>query len=450
VTGDRTTQVRGGIGLFTSRLPLVWPGGMHTNNGLSVGGVFTTSDTLANGQPVTFQPDVNNQYTLGDFGGTDRSPSGQMDLFIENMKFPQLLRASVAVDQQLPWGMVGSLEGIFSKNINTVVYKNLNLKPSVENLDGADNRPYFNRSNSVDNTYTYIILGQNTSMGYSYSFTAQLQKAFGQGLSGIVAYTYGDSKAVNDLTSSQNSTQWRNLEVVNGKNAPDLSRSDFSMGSRFLAGLSYYRKYADHFATTISLYYNGQSGEPFSYTYGGSQADRLTNQDSRDFTDLLYIPASASEIEFKDMGTAAQQWADLDAYIEQDPYLSKHRGEYAERNGARSTGSHIIDLRFLQDFYLEAGGKEHRLQFSVDIFNFTNLLNKNWGRRYRTNFNGVELVTFQGFEDRGEGPLTPTFAFNAPRDKDGNISTKSVFTIDDVGTLSSRWQMQFGLRYIFE
>ena len=127
--------------------------------------------------------------------------------------------------------------------------------------------------------------------------------------------------------------------------------------------------------------------------------------------------------------------------------MSTRRGEYAERNGARTPAMHIVDMRFLIDFAV----KEHKFQLSLDIFNFTNLLNANWGRRYRSSFNGIQLVTFEGFEDRGEGPLTPTFSFNksSVTNAAGDIESKARLAIDDAGLLSSRWQGQIGLRYLF-
>lgn len=454
-TGEKKTQIRGGVGLFTSRLPLVWAGGSLANNGLTVGGVFEFSPELISGgdtTAMTFIPDINGQPTATDFGKEDPVPSGQMDLFVEDLKFPQVLKASLAVDQELPWGLLGTVEGLVQKNINSILYFNYNVKPSIGNIvnNGNDDRPIFNRGDEIDDTYDRIILGDNTSEGLSYNITANLSKQFSSGFSASLGYTYGYAEALNDLTSSQNSSQWRNHEVVGDKNNLVVSQSDFSMGSRVTGTLSYRKEYANHAATTISLYYNGQSGEVFSYTYTGRNADRLTSQDSRDFTDLLYVPASASEINLAgDAAEQAAQWAELDAYISQDDYLSSRRGQYAERNGSRTPFTNILDLRLLQDFFIESGGKRHNLQISLDIFNFTNLLNKNWGRRYRSFFNGVGLIDVEGVSDevQADGTVlrTPTFSYSAR----GENTTLERLTIDDTGALSSRWQGQIGVRYSF-
>jgi hypothetical protein len=453
VGGRGQTRLRGGAGIFTSRLPLVWAGGSHTNNGVSVGGVFEFDPTLANGDPISFRPDPANQYTASDFGGTDPVPSGQMDLFAADLKYPQVFRASLALDQELPGGFTASAEAIFSKTLNSIYYLNVNLKPDpIGNFVGADDRPRFDRRDEIVPQYDRILLGLNTSEGYTFNASFSLSKSFRSGLGAFVAYNYGYAEALNDLTSSQNSSQWRNMEVVGSKNELVVSQSDFSMGHRVVANLSYQAELGDHLGATLSLFYNGQSGEVFSYVYGGSRADALTNQDSRDFTDLIYVPRDASEIQF--VGTAdeqAAQWNALDAFIEQDPYLSTRRGMYAERNGARTPATHIVDARFLLDFKLKAGGKQHLFQFSADIFNLTHLLNKNWGRRYRSVFNGVQLFTVEEVNEIADGQYEARFAVDPAdlRNRAGEYDTRAVLNIDDAGTLSSRWQGQLGVRYIF-
>ncbi len=172
VNGDQTTQIRGGIGLFTSRLPLVWPGGAYTNNGVTVGGVIYSGTDI----PINFRPDWDNQYTATDFGQEDAIPSGQVDLFANDFKNPQVLRTSIGVDHKLPWwGLIGSVEAIYTKNINNVIYYNVNEKPAYGTTvdNGPDQRPYYPRQR-IDGNYTRIIYGTNTDEGYTYNFTAQI------------------------------------------------------------------------------------------------------------------------------------------------------------------------------------------------------------------------------------------------------------------------------------
>lgn len=438
VKGDQTTQVRGGIGVFTSRIPFVWPGGMYNNNGVSVGGTRQFPPALTG-----FNPDPDDQPTLGDFGGTDSTPQGQLDLFADDFKYPQVFRTSIAVDQKLPWGMIGSVEVIYTKTMNNIFYQNVNLKPSVENFGGADKRPIFDRGDEIDSRYTRIMVGSNTSEGSTANITLSLTKPWQNGLTAGLSYNYGTAQAIFEGTSSQNSSQWRGVYSIEGRNNASIGRSDFDAGHRINLNMSYRKEYAGFMASTISLFYNGQSGRVFSYTYDSD----ISNEDSRERA-LIFVPASESQILLVDNGTstAAEQWAALDAYIANDDYLKNRRGRYAEKNEARTPFESIVDLKFMQDFYLEmANGKRNTLQVTFDIFNFGNLINKEWGKRYNApNGDGtsLELLNYQGNITQG-GETIPTFTF------DGASKKEDMLTKDDSGLVSSRWQMQLGVRYIF-
>ena len=427
ISKNASTQLRGGLGIFTSRIPLVWPGGSYTNNGITIGGVYHRSSW---GDDIYFRPDWNNQYKAADFGGTDAAYGGQMDLFAKDFKFPQVFRVNAALDQKLFWGTTLTLEGIFTKTINNVNYFNMNVSPDPEyDLTGADTRPYWDAS-PIDSDYTRVMVGANTNEGYAYNFTVQLQK-LSPGFTGSIAYTFGTSMAVNDGTSSQNSSQWRYMEQVNGLNNLELSYSDFDLGHRIVGFASYHFEWLNHLGTTFSLFYNGQSGKRYSYVYN-DYGDLNGNGESDN--NLIYIPATSSEISLND-----GSWADLDAYIEADPYLSKHRGEYAERNGARTPFTHIFDFKIIQDIFTNFGSdRRHTLQLTFDIFNLGNMINKNWGRRYWVSNDAYKLIDFYDFDTDG---TTPIFEFDAPNGDPWNI--------DDSGIQSSRWQAQFGVRYIF-
>ncbi|MEL6134893.1 MAG: hypothetical protein AAFR59_16150, partial [Bacteroidota bacterium] len=208
VNGANQTQVRGGFGWFSSRIPLVWPGGAFNNNGTVVGGDFTTSVRDDWFRPYTqFQPDWRNQPQAVAAGAGD--PSGQIDLFASDFKVPRIFKANLAIDQKLPWGLIGSFEVLYNQTLQGVAYQNLNLKPSTETLEGTgDNRPIYDRRDEIDDTYSRIMLGYNVQQGYTYNVSVSLTKPFDNGLSGTVAYSYGDAFAVFDGTSSQNSSQW--------------------------------------------------------------------------------------------------------------------------------------------------------------------------------------------------------------------------------------------------
>ncbi|CAD0003219.1 TonB-dependent receptor [Flavobacterium salmonis] len=446
VDGDKITQVRGGIGVFTSRVPLVWPGGAYNNNGISQNSILINNSA---GTPTpNFNPNTSvdsqlysNGVALGPLPGSGKV-GGNVDLFAKDFKLPQVLKTSLAFDRKLGSGWVISAEAIWNENLNSIQYQNLNIADPAINLTGADNRPRYNGNARIDNTYQGIYLASNKKAGSSWNTNFTVAKNFYSDFidANISAtYAYGESYVWMDATSSQNSSQWQFIETVNGSNAiSGVSRSDFDQGSRVLANSSLKFKWNKSIKTTIGFYYEGTQGTPFSYVYDDTgNLLRDTFQPSA----LIYVPRNKNEIVFTPSATmtADQQWEALNNFISNDKYLNSRRGKYAERNGDRLDWSHVIDVKVAQEFSINVNKKSHKLEFTADIFNFTNLLNKNWGRRYFMTNDQLLLIKHTGFLADG---TTPTFNFNP------NI-TKNINQIDDAGLQSSRWQMQIGARYSF-
>lgn len=441
VKGDRTLQIRGGVGLFTSRIPLVWPGAAFNNTGLNTGNTFRRVDLDFLGPIPAFEADVNNQFRSIAVG--ERVPSGNIDLFASDFKVPQVLKFNLAADKQFNNGLIWTVEGLYTKFLNNVYYQNINVDIPTTRATGTPDNRFIDYEDRIDGTYQRVILGSNTSEGYAYNLSTSLSKQFSKEFSATLNYSYGDSWTIYDGTSSQNSSQWRGLHAINGRNNwNEIQRSDFAQGNRLLANVSYRKEYAGFAATQISIVWEGQSGNPYSYIYG--DGDDITGEDSRN-RELVYVPASQNEIVFADAATAADQWNRLNAFIENDDYLSERRGQYAERNQSRTPFESIFDLRILQDFYLKMGnGKKNTLQLSLDIFNVGNLLNQDWGRRYGRS-GSYELLQFVDFAADG---TTPTFEYEGFADGFNDDEAWNG-DLDDSGFLSSRWQMQFGVRYIF-
>lgn len=449
LAGDKITQIRGGAGIFTSRIPLVWPGGAYNNYGFNIG-EFGARD-------VDFIADVNNQPPEVDL--EDPTPSGQVDLFSEKFKLPQVFKANLAIDRKLPWGLIGTLEGIYTKHINNIRYQNFNLKPSDRNLVGADDRPLFRGTQAafgddvIDPTYTYIMLSSNTDKGYAFNFAATLTKPFTNGFQASLSYSYSDAYTVFDLGSSQNNSQWRGYYNVQGRNfvVDDPMRSDFAAGHRIFGQFSYGLEYGGFAKSSLSLNINGQTGGYYSYVVGARNF-RFINDGGFDNNELVYVPNNQSEITLVETTVGGQtyspeqQWNILNGYIENNAHLSERRGDYAQRNGARQPFEFAMDLRFLQDFYIEtASGKRNTLQFSVDIFNFTNLLNRDWGRRrFAGSFGAFRLLELEN-NTLGDAP-TPEYSVSSKILQGEDPWTDN---IDEFGFRSSIWQMQLGVRYIF-
>lgn len=444
VNGNKSTQIRGGLGVFTSRLPLVWPGGTYNNNGITQGSVqLTTAATVPTFNP---NPTVDSQMT-GLPASVPRPGSGgkggNIDLFAKDFRLPQVFKSSFAVDQKLPFGFVLSSEITYNANIYAIKYENLNIRSASSNLTGPDTRPRYNGNSRVDNTYLGVFLASNTSEGSAYNYSFTLAKNFRSDfIDGSISgtYSYGKSTVLVDATSSQNSSQWNFTETVNGANYPTVSRSDFDQGRRVVVNGTATFKWSNFTKTTIGAFYEGAQGTPFSYVYNDN--GRLL-QDTFQNSALIYVPANKSEINLVTVSgntlTPDQQWEALSAFIEGDKYLRSRKGNYVERNGDRLKTSHIVDLKIAQDFTINVGKKKHTLSFTADIFNFTNLLNKNWGKRYFVSNDQVLLLQQVGFVT---GTSTPTFNYNPS-------VANNINQVDDVGLNSSRWQIQTGVRYTF-
>lgn len=445
VMGDNTFKIRGGTGIFTGRVPFVWVSNQYTNNGTvigsySIGRSANNANPLpnaSNGTPYRFNPDPFTQPDATAFGGN--AGVGAINITDRNFKMPQTFRSNVGIDKELPGGIVATVEGIFSKGINNVTFENLNRQVNTSlSFTGADKRPIYT-DGRLNNSFDEIILLKNSSKGYSYNLVAQLQKQFLNGIAGSVAYTYGKSKDLNSGTSSTAYSNWRYLNNVNGPNATELGIANFDVRHRISAYVTYRKEFFKDSPTMFSLFYNGQSGQPLSYLYNGDLNDDGTSND------MIYVPASSSEIALVDIVSngvvtlsAAEQWANLNEFIEGDSYLKERRGKYAERNGARLPFQHNLDFRVTQDLGLRIGNSLNKLQLSFDVMNVGNLLNKDWGKSYFVSNQGFSLINSTGNVNAAGAP---TFTYNGAGQTDGEV-----YSISD---LSSRWRAQIGVRYIF-
>lgn len=440
VTGDRSLQVRGGTGIFTSRFPFVWAGGAFTQNGVLLDRNTASSGT--NAPNIIFNPDPNSQPKRTEASG----PGGNITVVDRNFKLPQIFRTNIGIDKQLPGGIVGTAEFMYSKNLNSFSFTNLNLVNPTATLTGADNRilyPEEATARKIFPQYTEIIYIDNVNKGFAWTATAQLQKTFENGFYSSLAYSYTRSKDLFAGTSSQNQSNYYRVPSVNGSNNIDLGFSPFNVGSRIVGAVSYRKEYLNHLGTSISLFYNGQSGTPFSYIVSGDLNRSVTSGSSSDQYNLLYIPNNISEITFVADGarTPDQQAADFNSFIESQDYLKENRGKYAERNGARTPFTHQFDVKLIQDIYTNIGSKRNTLQFTVDVLNVGNLLNNAWGARPGYG-NSYFDNTFRTLELAGYNGNTPLYRFRP-------ITNNQPYTITDEPIGGSRWVAQLGFRYIF-
>lgn len=454
VDGKANTQVRGGTGIFTGRPPFVFLSNAIGNNGVLTGFIDVSGDQLQNGgYGFTANP---NQYFIP---STPTLPSTFDLAFTDrDFKFPQVWKSNIALDQRLPFGFIGTVEGIFGKNINEIFYYNANLASPVGTINGSvsgDNRPYYSGTDNgsrINNNVSNAIVLSNSNKGYFYSTTFKLEYPYKNGIWGSFAYTYSEAQ---DLLSAGSiaSGSWTGARSVNGNNNLDLSTSNNNTPHRLVGVLGYKIDYGKNYggSTSFSLGYIGEQASPFSYTYGGD-----VNGDRVNGNDLLFIPNKATDLRFVDITqnvggvsqvlyTAADQAAAFDKYIDQDPYLSKHRGQYVTRNSNVLPMLHRLDLSVTQDFYIKIKGKKNAFQFRADVLNFTNLLNSDWGISKRPT-NSQILTVSQA--PSSSNNYIPGYQMALQTDNTGKrFLARDTFQKNS--SIFDVWQAQFTLRYTF-
>ncbi|HEY0177247.1 MAG TPA: TonB-dependent receptor, partial [Pedobacter sp.] len=457
VKGDHTTQIRGGSGLFAGLAPFVW-----ISNQASNGGTLFSSGTITTaGDPrLVYNPNVDANRPSG---ASAANTSYELDVTDPKLKLPKILRTNVAIDQQLPFGIIGTVEASYTKDINAIYTENLVLSDGYTTIPGAEGQIRYDNKNTTANgqpisatnpSISGLYYLTNTNKGYSYFVTGQLQKSFSNGFYANVAYTHTVSKDVNDGGSTASSV-WSGRPVSGDPNGQNLSNSSYVMPNRFIASLAYRKEYAKNYATSIGIFFEAANNGAVSYTTngGGTGIGDINNDGVNN--DLMFIPKNKGDIKLVpdftgDPRTADQLWSELNAFINQDKYLSKHRGEFAQRNGAILPYFNRADLNITQDFFVKSGKDrttKNTIRVEFNMINIGNFLNKDWGL-YENSFTGfnsgsVAVLTYKGID-----PATKQATYSFPfldKNKLIPVTSSTKVNTDQI----SRWQAQISVRYIF-
>lgn len=373
--------VRGGVGVFTGRVPYVWISNNFSNNGVAQ---FNYNTGAGKASDKEFILNPNNQGANLPVGA-DGSPafkSQTINVFKKDFKFSQQLRADLAVDYRGPLGINWTVEGIYSKTLNDMYVKMLNIESTGKTWGETygvafDNRPMF--QTMKDTPYVYML--DNVSKGYSYNVSVKAEKSFVFGLDLMASYTYGISKTVNNGSSSVCASNFQyNYTHVN-PNKPELSYSNFNVPHQVMVSAFQHINWGKNQLSTIGLIYTGTSGNPYSiYVNGDMNGDGNKN-------DLMYIHTDKEIDEMLAKGmfqanskyTAEEQAANYKEWLANETYVKDHRGEYFERNAKNEKFEHRLDLHFDHKFGFKVGKEVRYLQVGLDVINFTNMLNKSWG-----------------------------------------------------------------------
>ncbi len=470
VRGDQSIVIRGGTGIFTGRIPFAWLGYAYYNNGVNYNSVdannLQPSSGQAAGTKYLLSQNPNQIYSQLPASAQNTT---EVNLIDPNFKLPQIWRSSLAFDFKLPMGFRASIEALYTKVIQDVQFENINL---------VDNATYFGQGPTATPRYTgYVFtpgtaaatkvntalsnafLLTNTNQGYRYQLTGSVGKTFGNFLDVSTAYTYGQSKDISNGIRNSFQSNWELNPALNVNN-PALSYSNFDLRHRVVASINLHHGLGQRFTGYFTSVLTYASGSPYTWVYNNNFFGN-----GQQAVSLAYVPSSASDITLVTRASASSayvldasgaQYAALSNFIDNDDYLKGRRGQYAERNAARTPWNNQADVRLMVEAKLgklesnEAGQvpARHTIQISFDVQNVGNLLNRSWGRQYfvPNTFNstlGTGLTQVAFADASGNIASAYSSTFNRPA---FTYSSPATYSIDQ---LASRWQGQLGVRYLF-
>ncbi len=448
IKGDRSTQIRGGTGVFTGKPPYVFLSNQIGNNGVLTGYIDVSGAAAA---PYGFTPDPAKYFTPAN---PTLPTTFDLALTDPDYKFPQVWKSNIAIDHKLPGGFIGTIEYIYGQNINAVSYYNANLRdPIAPTFVGPDNRVRFGGTDPtvrINSAVSLAAVLTNTDKGYYNNTTLKLEYPAKNGLWGSFALSFSDAKDMQSAGSIAGGS-WTSIRSINGNNNVGLSTSDNNIKERMVGLMGYRFNYGkkNGGATSFTLGYIGQSGSGYTYNISGDMnGDRVSNNE------LLFVPRNGADIRFVQFNSAiqpngsvttftiaAQQQA-FEDFIKQDKYLSSRRGQYTERNGSYIPMLHRMDFSVTQDFYLTFLGHKNSFQVRADIMNFGNLLNNNWGVSQRATVPSLLAYSSVGADG------IPVYRLATQLNED-RYSILARDTYSKNTSVSNVWTAQISLRYTF-
>lgn len=450
VLGNGDLKFRGGTGLFTGRLPLVFFTNMPSNSAMYQNqGTVWAKDGQAgteailnafNGKFITDKDELLKYLnglaperfptTITPDKGTVKTSFAAVD---PKFKMPQMWKTTIAVDYRLPFSFPFTVtaEGIFNKNVNAAYIQDLNQMPidGFTRLNGADNRPIFPKDYTYTKTSAYFL--QNTHRGYGFIGSFQINTTPVEGLNISAAYTHTVSKELTGMPGSDASSAFTYIPSVYGPNNPVLHNSEYVTPDRYYVNLTYNDKSNNHY----SVFYEAWRG---GYNYSYMYTNDLNGDNS--YYDAIYIPTEENykqgQVRFASDDDASRFFA----YAKKDAYLSKHMGEYAEAYSVYSPWVHRVSLHYAHDFVVRVGNTKNTLQLNFDLNNLLNLFNSNWGvsKQMNPDLNYGRILKVEGIGSDGIPVISTSPAVSA----DTEI-WKHVLNIGQV------WSAQIGVKYLF-
>ncbi|MGO4702371.1 TonB-dependent receptor [Dyella sp. 2RAB6] len=456
--GERAMQLRGGVGLSEGAPPGVWLSNPYTNNGVSL-----TSYSASNG--VGFSADPNNPLIPA---GARKGGSPEVDVTDARFRMPSVWKASLGFDRQLPWwNTVFTAEVEHLSTRDAVYFQDLNLgrangalpdgrlnywnttdpnaflvtgkSPTGQSLCATADRSCASARANRDQRFGNVIYLSNTRNGSADYLTLKLSRPFtaDSDWSGSLGVVFGRSTDVSSGNEKVAASTWAN-DAVYQPNADKASHSNFEIARRVVASLTWQHRFFGDYATSISAFYDGHTGQPYSWVFG-NDVSGIKPAGLSAPPGLMYIPR-AGEVLFQ-KGTPQQAIDQFYAFIQRDDYLRDQQGKVAGRNGAHSPWVNELDLAFRQE--IPGLFKGNKGELRLDLFNVLNMVNKRWGQVRDVGYPYMRsLANFAGVD-----PATGKYVYALPTDKNGNFNSGGYVLEDD--RAQSRWSVQATLRYTF-
>ena len=452
VFGNKSLKVRGGTGLFSGRLPLVFFTNMPTNGGMvqyqaqvnaknAAAKGFNMSEfegglvTDENGK-ATLAALLNKLQSLG-YPSTVKPEDGTVPSAVNGVdprfKMPQVWKTSLAIDYTFPTSFPFSItaEGIFNKTVNAVSISDWSI-PNVAGFarfNGADNRPIYPAGYRYT-TKAFVL--ENTSQGYGWSANVQVNIQPIESLSLMAAYTHTVSKEITGMPGSAAESAFTYVPTNEGPNYIKLHNSQYVTPDRIIASATHHDKSGNHY----SLIYEAWKG---GYNYSYMMANDM-NGDGYNY-DALYIPTDDQVANNQFRFISEDDKSRFMDFVHKDSYLSKHQGEYAEGYSLYSPWVHRLDLSYKHDFTVKIGQTKNTLQLSFDLKNVLNLFNSSWGVAKYLNpeiGSDARILKYEGVDADG-------FAtFSTPKSISGATET---WTPNH--SLGQCWYASIGIKYLF-
>ena len=460
VFGDNSLKVRGGTGLFSGRLPLVFFTNMPTNSGMvqyqaklnatgKNGGVMTDMNQFAGGI-LKREELLEKLLSMGypnQISPEDGTVPAEISAVDPTFKMPQVWKTSIAFDYNVPvsFPFTISAEGIFNKTVNGVVLRDWSVKSAdgFARLNGADNRPLYQDyqqtyvkgvdaegKDIVANLPAAYVL-ENTNRGYGYSGTLSMNMRPTEALSLMAAYTHTVSKEITGMPGSNASSVLNYIGTVYGPNDPGLHNSEYVTPDRFVASATINDKSGNHFSF---IYESWRGGSNYSYMTSNDM-----NGDGYNY-DLIYIPTDEQVANGDFRFVSEDDATRFMDYVHADPYLSKNQGKYAESYSVYSPWTHRLDFSYKHDFKVKAGNSTNTLQLNVDFKNILNLFNSNWGvsKYMNPELGEGRILKYEGVDKDGYA----TFSTSA------SVKPETQVWVNSIG-IGQCWYASVGIKYMF-